>query len=115
MGQSSHTVVQTEWWLMEPSLPDLNWARLRCYADGTADVFDCDARLSSFTSIEDAILFLEDDEFLRLTSLTDLLQDDPELPFPPDRMTPPRADSDADLGPLMYQRWHSTLNAWRPR
>src|SRR5262245_16336902 len=30
------------WYLMDCSLPDLNWARLRVFESGRAEVFDCD-------------------------------------------------------------------------
>jgi hypothetical protein len=42
------------WYLMYSSLPDLNWARLRVFQSGRAEVFDCDGRTTRFLSQEEA-------------------------------------------------------------
>ena len=93
--------MDTHWWLMQSSFPSLNWARLRCHADGSADVFDMDARTLVFSSQGDAELHLLEDEFVRFSTLDN--DDFRELGVAPHEITPPRAVNDAELVPLMYQ------------
>src|SRR5262245_11684302 len=61
--------VRTEWWLDESSLPDLAWARVRVFEDGSADVFDCDGRTRRFRSAAEARCSLLEDEYARFESV----------------------------------------------
>lgn len=54
------------WYLMDSSLPDLNWARLRVFESGQAEVFDCDGRTTAFATEQDAKWWLLEDEFRSL-------------------------------------------------
>ena len=56
------------WYLMYGSLPDLNGARLRLFASGRAEVFDCDGRTTYFETLESARWWLAEDEFQPLES-----------------------------------------------
>jgi len=93
--------METHWWLMQSSFPALNWARLRCRADGSADVFDMDGRTQVFSSHRDAELHLLEDEFVRFARLN--ADDFRDLGLERHELKPPSAASDADLASLMYQ------------
>ena len=88
------------WWLMECSLPDLNWARLRVARDGSAEVFDCDGKTHRFPSDAAARLWLAEDEFVAFDDLeaAELV----EQGLDPSRVRPPSGASDTALLPLMY-------------
>ncbi len=60
------SVVLETWWLDESALPDLLWARLRCFSDGRAEVFDLDGNVTSFATAEEARMFLLEDEYAQL-------------------------------------------------
>jgi hypothetical protein len=51
-----------QWYLMEPSLPDLTWARLRIRVDGSAEVRDNGGAIE-FADAEAARHHLSEDEF----------------------------------------------------
>lgn len=85
---------------MEPSLPDLNWARLRVHADGRAEVFDCDDKTHRFPTADAARLWLSEDEFVDIAAF-----DDGDLTaqgLDPSGIDPPTGSTDADLRPWMY-------------
>lgn len=63
------TTIETDWWLMTCSFPDLNWARRRVFDNGRADVFDCDGSTHDFASAEEAQSWLREDEFDALASM----------------------------------------------
>ena len=75
--------VLVEWWLDEPALPDLNWARLQINTDGTAEIFDVDGMTHFFGTIADARNWLSQEEYL---PYAELLRDEvvgPEVSPPP--------------------------------
>ena len=82
--------------------PNLNWARLRVFADGSADVFDMDGRILEFSSEQEATLDLASDEYSKLTNLDE--DDERELGIPLATIEPPVGASDADLLPQMFVR-----------
>lgn len=86
--------VKTTWWLDSSALPDLLWARLRCYDAGHAEVFDLDGRLYRFASEEEAVDWLREDEY----SMLDELIEDGEVSA---ETVQPSAPSDAELIPKM--------------
>ena len=96
------TVVDEQWWLMWAAFPDLNWARLRVFDDGKADVLDCDGRRRTFQGEAQARVSLLEDEYTRLSELSD--EDDPDLPVPRRELHPPVANSDRELVPKMRVR-----------
>ena len=58
------TVVATEWWLCSCSVPNLVWARLRVFNDGTADACWAEgSTLYGFDRREFADFFLAEDEY----------------------------------------------------
>jgi hypothetical protein len=76
---------------MTCDLPDrLNWARLRVHPSGTADVLDCDGRLTTFPDEESARHWLAEDEFDRLEDLI-------EWGDVPRETRPPEGGTDAAL------------------
>jgi hypothetical protein len=91
-----------KWYLMSCSFPDLNWARLTVYLDGSAEVFDCDGRTTAFASAEEARHWLLEDEFLALENLDD--EDERELGRPLSSITPPSGNSKEDLLAQMFER-----------
>ena len=93
-------IEKVQWWLMWCDFPNLNWARLRVYTDGSADVFDMDGRTSKFANEEDAAQFLAEDEFSELSTLDE--EDERELGVPLVSIIPPAGTSDAELLPMMY-------------
>jgi len=94
-------ILKTEWWLMDGSLPDLNWARMRVFTDGGADVFDCDGQTHVFDSEVDARYWLLEDEFVRVTSLE--ADDLAEYGLSPDNLVPPTARGGATKLPSMFE------------
>lgn len=70
-------VASVEWWLDDCALPALTWARLRVFADGTADAcFEDGGTLYGFDHPRSAHYFLAEDEYRRLCSMDD--EDDRE-------------------------------------
>ena len=73
---ANKSLVETEWWLNLEALPDLVWARLRVFSDGTADA--CFARgvtLYGFENRRHAANLLATDD---LSPLSDLGEDEEE-------------------------------------
>ncbi len=62
-------IFELSWWLMECSLPDLNWARLRVPVGGPAEVLDQDGSIHRFPDRRAAVLFLTEDEFVPVEEL----------------------------------------------
>jgi hypothetical protein len=92
------------WWLDESALPDLLWARLRCFSDGRAEVLDLDGRLTQFTSADEARLFLLEDEYAQLDRIgVEDFIDVGMLGVP----RPPHAHTDVELIGLMTVRAHA--------
>ena len=80
--------------------PNLNWARLRVFADESAEVFDMDGRSSKFPNEKEAREFLAADEFSELSTLDE--EDERELGVPLAAITTPTGTSDEELLPKMY-------------
>ena len=99
MRKDSHT---DTWFLMYSSLPDLNWARLRVFASGSAEAFDCDGRTTRFASEEEARLWLAEDEFWALEAFD--AEDEAEYGIKLSEIRPPQANSEAELKERMYVR-----------
>jgi hypothetical protein len=91
--------VETSWWLDWSGLPDrLLWARLRVFANGSAEVLDLDGRYHYFGDRQAAVLWLNEDEY----TLLEHLVEDGEVGL---EVFPPTAGDDAELVRLvMLQR-----------
>jgi hypothetical protein len=85
---------------MYSSFPDLNWARLRVFASGEAEVFDCDGKTHRFESREQAVHWLSEDEFTAFDKLD--AEDEAEYRINLAEITPPQAQSDKELKKKMY-------------
>ena len=96
-------IVHTEWWLMWCDFPNLNWARLRVYADGSSDVFDMDGRLIKFATAQEARDDLSEDEYSELSHLDN--DDEGELLMPLADIKPPIGESEVELLPMMYVKF----------
>lgn len=60
------SVIETEWWLNAEALPDLVWARLRVFDDGTADAcFSEGMTLYGFENRDYAANLLATDDLVR--------------------------------------------------
>ena len=90
------------WYLMWCSFPDLNWARLRVFASGHAEVFDCDGRTTRFSREEDARLWLLEDEFTALEKLD--AEDEIEFGIRLSDIRVPSGETDEELLPQMLVR-----------
>src|SRR5205085_1514710 len=93
-------VEKVQWWLMYCDRPNLNWARLQVYDDGSADVFDMDGRTTNFPTEKEARLFLKDDEFTELNMLDE--EDEGKLGLNLALLKPPMGHSDKEMLPNMY-------------
>lgn len=94
------TVMMTEWWLEDCAFPDIHWARLRVFSDGTADVtFREGDLLYGFMNQESAGYFLSEDEYMRFASLD--ADDEQAYGIPLTALTPPQW-SDDDHQPFHY-------------
>lgn len=61
-----------EWWLDQSALPDMIWARLILYFNGTALIIDCDTKNHLFESHRLARQWLTQEEYL---PVADLIED----------------------------------------
>jgi hypothetical protein len=93
-------IVKEEWWLMESSFPNLNWARLQVFASGASEVFDMDGARHHFESELDAKYWLLEDEFRLLSSLD--AEDEEEGEIDLSKIYPPQANTDEELVKMMY-------------
>lgn len=106
-------ITLTEWWIMDCSFPDLNWARLRVYDDGTSEVFDCDGRTHQFVTQKDANNWLCEDEFRTFLNLEP--EDLEDCPFELGSFAPPEDRRDEELLRFMYQEWVPSRSTWVPK
>lgn len=90
------------WWLDTSAFPDLVWARLTAFPDGTAEVFDIDGRSTRFSNHEQARLFLSEDEYAAVDTIT--ANEFAEVGLSPKAPQPPEANSDAELPAQMLVR-----------
>jgi hypothetical protein len=65
VGGGYGTVIETEWWLLSAALPDLNWARLSLFHDGSARLRTSEGRRLYFPSDVEARLHLSAAEYVR--------------------------------------------------
>lgn len=98
-------VVRSDWWLMSSSFPDLNWARLRVYGSGVADIYDMDGRLWEFGSEEQARNWLSEDEYTPFPDLDE--SDAQDLGRPLESIQPPQGENDDELLPQMFVKGSS--------
>jgi hypothetical protein len=94
------TVMATEWWLEDCIFPNLHWARLRVFSDGTADVTFCEGGIRyGFVNQEGAGSFLSEDEYTRFVDLD--ADDEQAYGILFTALTPPQW-SDDDHQPFRY-------------
>ncbi len=97
-------IAREQWYVMSCDFPHLNWARLRVYADGTAEIFDCDGQTLRCATEAAAHEELSIDEYVAVDDLTEI--DMIALEQPLSVITPPSGDTDEELLPQMYQRFN---------
>jgi hypothetical protein len=85
---------------MTCSFPDLQWARMRVYADGTSDVLECDGLESRFPSEDEARWYLGADEYDELSDLDE--EDEAALGQPLTSLKPPSGVTTEEVVPQMY-------------
>ena len=98
---SASAAAYDEWWLATLGRTVV-WARLRIRPGGTAEVFDSDGNTLPYDSEDSARAALLDAEFVGYDGLD---QDDAlARGFSLDELSPPQAEDDARLRPLMVRR-----------
>lgn len=85
---------------MDCDFPDLHWARLRVYNDGSAEVFDIDKITHSFSDEQEARWHLAEDEYIEFDDLD--RDDEQRIGVPLSSIKPPSGKTDAELLPQMY-------------
>ncbi len=68
--EESSDVVETEWSLVQDSLPKLEWGRLRRFSDGMVEARDADGKTEWFASVKSAHAWLSEDGLVQLSSLS---------------------------------------------
>jgi hypothetical protein len=96
MNDTTHT----QWWLASLGRT-LIWARLRIKEAGTAEVLDSDGNTLAYDSEDTARAALFDAEFVAFDGLDE--EDALGRGFTLHEVSPPHAEHDADLRPLMVQ------------
>jgi len=91
---------RTQWWLASLGLTVI-WARLRIKDAGTAEVLDSDGNTLPYDSEDSARAALFDAEFVAYDGLDE--EDALRRGFSLHEISPPQADDDATLRPLMVQ------------
>ncbi len=92
-------VIKEQWWLMDCSLPDLNWARLRVFDSEDAEVFDSDGVSHKFSNQDDALAWLAEDEFIPFDDID--IEDERAFGINKSEIQPPTANNDSELARLM--------------
>ncbi len=88
------TLAEVEWWLSYCSeYPDLSWARLRTFSDGTADAAFDESKVYGFDERKYAGYFLREDEYMPLISMDE--QDEAGLGVKKAEVSPPTWKNDA--------------------
>lgn len=96
---------------MTCGLPDLNWARLSEYDDGTANVLTCGG-IERHDSVDAAVEMLREDEYALLEDVIEDYEDEyPGVPLA--ALRPPTASTPGELKPFMRQMWDADLSRWR--
>ncbi len=85
---ANKTVTLVDWWLDEPLLPELAWARLRVFSDGASDVCFNGGKRYGFANLQAATSFLSEDEFTRLHDLD--IADEQEFGIVRSQLMPPK-------------------------
>jgi hypothetical protein len=104
-------VVDLEWWIMDCGLPDLIWARLRSWADGSADILTSGGAVERFSTKDDAVSWLCEDEYCEL-EVFDQRMFDVGLNLP--LIWHPKGESDDEFAPFMLQNWRADNRTWIP-
>ncbi|MBP0028938.1 hypothetical protein [Roseofilum sp. Guam] len=94
------TVLKETWWLAYTEFPDLVWARIQVYEDGTAEILSPTGHRYKYKSEEEADLELSQDEYQRLHSLDE--EDEEELGIPLSSIQIPSGESDNEIIQKMY-------------
>lgn len=100
-AQPTRGHVDEQWWLATLGRTVV-WARLRVREAGTAEVFDSDGNTLAYDSEDTARSVLMDAEFVAFDGLDH--EDALERGFAIDEISPPQADSDAQLRLRMVQK-----------
>jgi hypothetical protein len=88
-------LVEVEWWLAGCNLPDLAWARLRVFDDGTADsTFGPREKLYGFENRDYAGCILSEDEYCPLDAFD--ADDEREYGIKFAELKPPHWEEDQD-------------------
>ncbi len=88
------TLAQVEWWLSYCSeYPDLAWARLRVFSDGSADAAFDASKVYGFDERRFASYFLSEDEYLPFDSMDE--QDEADIGAKKADISPPSWIDDA--------------------
>lgn len=88
------TLTTVEWWLSYGSeYPDLAWARLRVFSDGSADAAFDESKVYGFDERKYASYFLGEDEYIPLDSMDG--QDEAEIGVKKSDVSPPTWADDA--------------------
>jgi hypothetical protein len=88
-------VVSVEWYLMDCDLPELNWARMRVYANGFADAcWEDGGIVYGFIQSNFAGFFLNEDEYRRLSTMD--ADDEQEFGIRLAEITPPTWSDDVE-------------------
>ena len=91
------------WWIDEGGLPDLLWARLQVFSDGSAEVLDLDGRLHRFPTERAARYWLLEDEYVPVESVED--EDLTYSGLSRVDLVPPSAERQVDLvGQMLVRR-----------
>jgi hypothetical protein len=90
------------WFLDVSGFPDLLWARLQIFTDGSAEVLDLDGKVHRFSSEQEARYWLAEDEYQALESI-----DAEDLAYgglAREELVPPSAVAQSELVPQMQVR-----------
>ena len=93
-------ISKESWWLVPGDYPDLRWARLQVYSDGTAEVLLSDGGRYKFDNKEEARLFLLEDDHSSFENLD--AEDEEELGMPISSIEIPFGDNDDEIIKKMY-------------
>jgi hypothetical protein len=81
------TLKEVEWWISWAALPDLYWARLRVFSDGSADAAFDESAVYGFNDRKYAGYFLGEDEYSPVGELED--KDRKRVPVEVKELSPP--------------------------
>ena len=88
------TLAKVEWWLSYCSeYPDLAWARLRVFSDGSSDAAFEESKVFGFDSREDASYLFSEDEYMPFDSMDE--EDEADIGAKKSDISPPSWDDGA--------------------